>query len=216
MKKIGVFDSGVGGKAIAESLAAHFDKTAEIMYVNDKEHMPYGGRDAADIIYLTDAAIQPLFAKKCDVIVLACNTATAAAIEALRKKYPNQLFIGLEPMIKPASQLTKSGTIAIFATPYTLSSERYKTLKKEYAKELTVLEPDCHDWAAMIEHSAIDDQSIETNVQDVLSHGADVIVLGCTHYHWIKEKIVAIAKGKAQIIDPSDAITKRVAEMLDS
>ena len=97
--KLGVFDSGIGGKAVADTLAKDFPE-ADIMYVHDSEHVPYGGRHQDEIIQLTETAIAPLLMANCDCIILACNTATAAAIEYLRIKYPDQKFVGLEPMIK--------------------------------------------------------------------------------------------------------------------
>ncbi len=211
--KIGVFDSGIGGKAIAETLAKDFPK-ADIMYVHDSEHVPYGGREQEEIIQLTETAIKPLLASDCDCIVLACNTATAAAIEYLRAKYPDQKFVGLEPMVKPAVAVTKTGTIAVFATPYTLSSERYLNLKKQFAGNTTILEPDCSAWASMIEQDAVDEAHIEQTVDDSIENGADVIVLACTHYHWIKDLIVTRANGQAIVIDPSEAISRRVASLL--
>jgi glutamate racemase len=210
--KIGVFDSGIGGKAIANRLQHDFPQ-AEVIYVEDHEHVPYGGRPLEEIMSLTNTAVQPLIEQACDVIVLACNTATAAAIESLREKYPHVPFVGLEPMVKPAALQSKSGTFAVFATPFTLSSERYKKLKEKYAPDATILEPDCSNWAAMIEHNQTDDVQIEAIVNGVCEAGADVIVLACTHYHWIKEKITTMAHGRATVIDPSEAISRRVAEI---
>src|SRR5690606_15571961 len=100
--KLGVFDSGIGGETIAASLRIAFPK-AEIEVVNDRKNVPYGSKSTEQIIILTDAAIQPLLTLSCDVIILACNSASAAAIETLRATYPEQKFIGLEPMIKPAA-----------------------------------------------------------------------------------------------------------------
>ena len=212
--RIGVFDSGIGGKAIAQTLAADFPE-AEIMYAHDGAHMPYGGRHKDEIIQLTETAIAPLLEARCDCIVIACNTATAAALQYLRETYPTQHFIGLEPMVKPAAEATTTGTIAICATPYTLSSERYRALKNEYASGLTVLEPDCSAWALMIEQRDIDEASVEKVVDESLAQGADVIVLACTHYHWIKDLITQRVAGRATILDPSEAISKRVASLLE-
>jgi glutamate racemase len=211
--KIGVFDSGIGGKSIADRLTADFP-LEEIIYVNDQKHVPYGSRSQEEIVTLTDAAIQPLFTAGCSIIVLACNTATAAAIEVLRAKYPLIHFVGLEPMVKTAVALTNSGTIAICATPATLRSERYAGLKEKFASGITVLEPDCSDWAAMIEHNEVEDRVITAIVDLVCKQGADVIVLACTHYHWIEELITAAATHRAVVIDPSDAISKRVATII--
>lgn len=211
--KLGVFDSGIGGKAVAESLQKEFPE-ARVLYVHDREHVPYGSRAEAEIISLTDAAIQPLLKEKCDAIVIACNTATAAAIEVLRARYPDTPFIGLEPMVKPAASLTKSGVVAVCATPYTLSSARYQSLKERFAQGVTVLEPDCSNWARLIEGSELDEQQVRATVEGVCEAGADVIVLACTHYHWIKEDITRLANGRATVIDPSEAISRRVRDLV--
>lgn len=211
--KIGVFDSGIGGKSIADRLALDYP-TAEVIYVNDRKNVPYGTRSQEEIIRLTDVAIQPLLEAKCDGIVIACNTATAAAIEALRKKYPATPFIGLDPMIKPAVALTKSSVIAVCATPSTLASNRYNDIKQQFASGIRIIEPDCSDWASMVEHSQIDTIKITEVVKNICESGADVIVLACTHYHWIKDTIIEAAQGRAIVIDPSESISKRVGEVL--
>ena len=211
--KIGVFDSGVGGKFIADKLQTDFPEQ-QVIYVDDRKNIPYGSRSTNDVTRLTDLAIQPLLSAECDVIVLACNTATAAAIDYLRLRYPKTPFVGFEPMVKPAASLTKLKTIAVCATPSTLASERYNELKKQYASNITILEPDCSTWANMIEYSEIDDQKIFNTIDTVCDNGADVIVLACTHYHWIKEKILKIANNRAIVIDPSDSISERVRSIL--
>lgn len=211
--RIGVFDSGIGGKSIADRLQADI-RDAEILYVDDRAHMPYGNRSQQEVIRLTEAAIQPLLDARCDVIVLACNTATAAAIEHLRSSYPGTPFVGLEPMIKPAASLSRSNVIAVCATPATLASERYSALKGEYGSRLTILEPDCSQWATMIEHNEVDHDTIRNTIQDVCNKGADVIVLACTHYHWIKDEIHNIAGDQAVVIEPSESVSQRVRTIL--
>lgn len=211
--KIGVFDSGIGGEAIALSLGKTFPE-AELIVINDSKNIPYGNKTADQVAALTDTAIQPLLSSACDIIVLACNTATALAIDSLREKYPHQQFIGIEPMVKTASQLTKSNIVAVFATPATLSSQRYKKLVEKFGQNITIIEPDCSQWAQMIENNQINFQTIDKTIEDVCSRGADVIVLGCTHYHWIKKHIVDQASGKAQVIEPSESIGNRVKQLL--
>ena len=120
-------------------------------------------------------------------------------------------------MIKPAAALTASKIIAVCATPTTLASDRYKWLKNKYAKDIKILEPDCGDWSAMIENNQIDQQKIEARINGVLKDGADVIVLACTHYHWIEEEITALAGDRAKVLQPEQAIIgqlKRVLEQL--
>jgi len=211
--KLGVFDSGIGGEAVAASLRITFPD-AQITVVNDRKNVPYGDKTPDQVISLTGNAIQPLLEASCDVIILACNTATALAIESLRTKYPDQKFIGVEPMIKTAASVTKNDTIAVCATAATLASERYHNLIAKYGFHLTILEPDCSTWAYMIENNAVNHEEIKRVIEDMCLRGADVIVLGCTHYHWIKELILEIADGRAKVIEPSDAIGRRVQQLL--
>lgn len=212
--KLGVFDSGIGGEAIAAALRADFPE-AEIITVNDRANLPYGDKSSDQIIVLTNAAIQPLLLAKCDVIVIACNSATTAAITWLRDTYPDQLFVGIEPMVKPAAKATRSGTIAVCATPVTLSSDSYRRLVDTHARHLNVIEPDCSDWAEMIENNTVNEAAITHTIEDVIKRGADVIVLGCTHYHWIKQLIKSITQGRATILEPSTAIGRRIHQLLD-
>jgi len=212
--RLGVFDSGIGGKAIAESLKLSFPD-ADITTVNDRKNVPYGNKTNKEIINLTDKAIQPLLEQSCDVIIIACNTATAVAIDSLRVKYPNQKFIGIEPMVKTASSLSSTRKIAVFATPATLNSQRYKKLVNKYGKNLEILEPDVSDWALMIEKNQINYESIRQIIETVCQNGVDVIVLGCTHYHWIKNSIMEMVSQRAHVIEPSEAIGKRVKNLLN-
>jgi glutamate racemase len=211
--KLGVFDSGIGGEAVALELRRTFPK-AEITTVNDHKHVPYGNKTADEIIKLTDDAIRPLLEMGCDIIVIACNTATALAINTLRQKYPNQKFVGIEPMIKTAAQLTKTGIIAVCATPATLGSQKYHQLVQKFGNNLQIIEPDCRNWAQMIENNQINYQEVEHTISDVCSKSADVIVLGCTHYHWIKDYIIKLSNGRALVIDPSESIGRQIKKIL--
>ncbi|MDB5186924.1 MAG: putative Glutamate racemase [Candidatus Saccharibacteria bacterium] len=212
--KLGVFDSGIGGEAVAAALQVTFPD-AEIITANDRANVPYGNKPKGAVVVLTDKAIQPLLAANCDVIILACNTATALVIEKLREWYPRQLFIGIEPMVKTAASITKKKVIAVFATRATLDSQRYAALVERYGSDVTIIEPDCSQWAYWIENNQINQTHIKQVVDYVCDqHGADVIVLGCTHYHWIKEMIIEYANGRAQVIEPSEAIGRRVQQLL--
>lgn len=213
--KLGVFDSGIGGESVAAALQQTFPD-ATIHTVNDRANVPYGDKTTNQVILLTNTAIQPLLHGGCDVIILACNTATALAIEWLRTAYPAQKFIGIEPMIKTAAQQTQSGIIAVCATPATLASPRYDQLVDTYAGGVRILEPNCRDWAHMIEHNQLNQQLIRQTITTMCDQGADVIVLGCTHYHWIKDLIIRLADGRAQVIEPSEAIGRRVQQLLSA
>jgi glutamate racemase len=211
--KIGVFDSGVGGKAVAEQLATLIPD-AEILSVDDRDHIPYGSRPPEEIISLTNTAIQPLLESNCDVIVIACNTATTIAIDTLRKNYPDMKFVGIEPMVKPAAALTKTDHIAVLATPATLGSARYDTLKETWAAGIIIDEPDCTTWTKLIEDGRQSEVPIEEVVNDEIEKGADVIVLACTHYHWLKERAEKTAGTRATILEPSDAISRQIKSIV--
>lgn len=213
--RIGIFDSGIGGEAVAASLARSFPHS-NIMTVNDRTHLPYGDKSIDEIQTLTDAAIQPLLNAHCDVIVIACNSATAAAIDWLRLRYPMQRFIGIEPMIKTAASLTKTDVIGVCATPATLHSERYASLKQRFGDAKQFIEPDCHDWARLIEMNRMNHVHIKKIVDQLLAAHADVIVLGCTHYHWIKDDIISLVPKTMHVLEPSASIATRIKTMLYS
>ena len=212
--KIGVFDSGIGGLSVVQAIEQALPEY-EIIFKNDHEHMPYGTRTPEEILGLIIPIFQELIDDGCEVIVVACNTVSTTLMPKLKEKFSIP-FVALVPMIKPAASQTKTGVIAVCATPTTLASPRYQELKDEFAKDITVLEPDCSDWAYMIEHNDVDDEKIEQRITEVLNKDADVIVLGCTHYHWIEDKIKRLAAGKAKVIQPENAIVKRLKTVLQS
>jgi glutamate racemase len=213
MTKIGVFDSGVGGLSVANAIEkAH--PSYDIIYVNDRKNVPYGGKTPEVLLGLVTPILLKLVQEGCEVIVIACNTVTTTLITRLREIIPVPL-IGIEPMVKPAAEHTKTGVIAVCATPATLASERYKWLVNTYANGKTIIEPDCSQWSYMIEHSKVNDVYIASQVEDICDAGADVIVLGCTHYHWIEEKVRSMAAGRAEIIQPEQAIIRQLQRVLE-
>ena len=211
--KIGVFDSGRGGVAVASKLRTLLPD-AEIVSIDDNEHVPYGGRSAKEIFTLTNTALQPLLDGTFDTIVIACNTATTNAIEQLRSTYPSQHFVGLEPMVKPAAEVTKTGNIAVLATPATLASSQYAQLKATYANDVTVIEPDCSSWAALIEKDQIGSIPLEETIALLKNQAVDVIVLACTHYHWLEDAIKKLSGESITVLEPTDAIRNRILDII--
>ncbi len=211
--KIGVFDSGMGGLSVANAVRNAFPAD-EVLFVNDSEHMPYGLKTPEQLLKLSLPLLSKMQADGCQVIVIACNTLTTTVISELRNKLSVPL-VAVEPMVKPAATITQSKTIAVCATPATLQSKRYSQLKRDYAQGVCVLEPDCSNWAEMIEKNQIDSQQIADTVNSVISAGADVIVLGCTHYHWIEEDIKKLAGDKAVVLQPEKAIIDRLARTIE-
>lgn len=210
--KIGVFDSGMGGLSVANAITKALPDY-EVMYREDKEHVPYGSRTPDEILGFVIPIFQKMVDDGCSVIVIACNTVTTTLIGTLRDRFLVPL-VGIEPMVKPASEMTKSRVFAVCATPVTLRSDRYRQLKEQYAVGMTVLEPDCSNWARMIEHDEVDDEAVGRQIETVINQGADVIVLACTHYHWIEEKIIALAAGRAIVLQPEQAIVRRLKHVL--
>jgi len=208
MAKIGVFDSGIGGLSVATAIEKAMP-SLEVMYVNDRKNVPYGNKTAEVLLELVTPILQKLVDEGCQAIVIACNTVTTTLITELRERLPVPL-VGIEPMVKPAAEHTKTGVIAVCATPTTLASERYQWLKDTHAAGKTIIEPDCSQWSYMIEHNKVNDATIALQVKDMCDRGADVIVLGCTHYHWIEEKIRSMTEGRATVIQPEKAVIRQL------
>ena len=212
MKPIGVFDSGVGGKHVAEIIGTAIPNR-DVILVEDSENLPYGSKTPEELMTLVLPKLEGLVAQGCEIIVIACNTVTTTIIEELRKRIKVPL-IGMEPMVKPATEQTKNKIIAVCATPATLASSRYKRLKETYASDVKVLEPDCSDWAKLIENNEINQEHISKMVENVCEQGADVIVLGCTHYHWIEDLILQAVAGRARVLQPEEPVIAQLRRVL--
>lgn len=186
----------------------------EIIYKDDKKHVPYGTRPIREIHDFIRPIFQEFLDEGCRVIVVACNTVTTNLITPLRQEFAVPM-VGMEPAVKPAAAATKSGVIAVCATPRTLSSGRYAWLKEEYASGVKVLEPDCSEWALMIENNSLEREKVAKTIEEVISQGADQIVLGCTHYHWIEELVKDVAAGRAAVIQPEEPVIRRLRTVLE-
>lgn len=210
--KVGVFDSGVGGLSVANAIQKSLPKL-KVIVREDKAHVPYGTRSPEEILEFIKPIFEEMIEGGCEVIVIACNTVSTNLMDELRQLFPVP-FIAVEPMIKYAAKLTKSGVIVVCATPTTLASPRYHYLKQRYARDLTVIEPDCHDWAYMIQEKQVEEQKISARIEGTLEQHADVIVLGCTHYHWIEQEIKDIADKRAQVIQPEPIVIQQLRQLL--
>lgn len=212
MIKVGVFDSGIGGLSVAKAIGQALPDV-EVVFRSDREHLPYGDKTPEEVLGFVVPILKELERQGCKVIVIACNTVTTNHIATLRTQIKVPL-VGIEPMVKPAAEQTKTGVIAVCATPATLASERYAWLKEMFAQGVTVIEPDCSQWAYMIEHDDVNETAIEKQINDVCSQGADVIVLGCTHYHWIEGLVKRLAKGRAIVVQPEQAVVTQLTRVL--
>ncbi|MDB5163938.1 MAG: putative Glutamate racemase [Candidatus Saccharibacteria bacterium] len=212
--KIGVFDSGVGGKSVANAISRALPQH-QVIFMMDSAHFPYATKTPQEIHGYVVPILTDLVGQGCEVIVIACNTVSTNLIDELRETLPVPL-IAMEPMVKPAAEQTKSKVIVVCATPTTLASPRYQWLKDTYASGIKVLEPDCSNWSYMIETNQIDRQKIHDQIDQACQAGADMIVLGCTHYHWIEDIITEVVQGRAQVIQPEQPVIEQLKKVMAS
>lgn len=211
--KIGVFDSGIGGLSVAKAIEAALSGATVVFEHDTPDHFPYATKSPDQIYDYVIPVLQSLIDKGCEVIVVACNTVSTTLIGRLRQRFPVPL-VAIEPMVKPAAQLSRTKVITVCATPTTLASKRYKELKDTYAQGTTVLEPDCADWSALIERNAMNEQRLKRSLEPALAANADVIVLGCTHYHWIEEEIKTLAGAKVTVLQPELAVIEQLQRVI--
>jgi len=211
---IGVFDSGVGGLSVLRALRRAMP-AAPLVYYADSAFAPYGEREAAYVDTRCRSIASVLVARGAKALLIACNTATAAAIESLREAWPELPIIGVEPGVKPAVALSKSRRVAVMATQRTLQSERFRRLVERYAAECEVIAHPCPGLAAAIEEGDVDDPSMHERVRDLCAplreRGVDVVVLGCTHYPFVRHHVEAAMGGAVVIVDTAEAVARQTA-----
>jgi glutamate racemase len=211
---IGVFDSGIGGLSVADAVCRLLPAES-LLYVADNAYAPYGPRPAGEILDRSRRITQALIAAGSKMIVVACNTATSIAIDALRQEFPEMPFVGLEPAIKPAAASRKVG---VLATAATLNSPRYLALKARYLADRPVFENPCIGLVPLIESEAPGSTRLQEKLQAILDpmliKGLDTLVLGCTHYPMGKDEIAADCGPDVAIIDPAPAAARQVERLL--
>ena len=211
--KVGFFDSGIGGTCVLDAFR-RLCPGVETEYLADTEHCPYGNRPPEEIIRLSEANAMELVSRGCGMIVVACNTATAAAIDYLRAKHPEIPFVGIEPAVKPAALRSKTGVVGVLATAGTFNGRLYNETKSRFAKNVTVLAVVADEFVTMVERGRPDEQVIRARIEPLLAAGADHIVLGCTHFPHLKPIIERICAGRAEVLDPSDAVARQIRRRL--
>ena len=205
----------------------------ETVYIADSKNCPYGNKPAEEIIRLSETNVKKLLKKNCKMIVIACNTATAAAIDYLRAKYPDVPFIGLEPAVKPAALRSKSGVVGVLATAGTFNGRLYNETKAKFAKNVTVIAAVADEFVTEVERAyrGLDvleileklekldylarlEPVVRRRIEPLLKAGADKIVLGCTHFPHLKPVIEKVCAGRAEVIDPSEAVARQAKRVL--
>jgi glutamate racemase len=216
---IGVFDSGVGGLTILAALRQEMPDERYI-YVADTAHCPYGARTEADITALSVQISRFLIERDAKIIVVACNTASQAALATLRATYPALQFIGVVPAVKPAARATRNGRIAIAATNQAAKATYLHQLIDEFAGGIQAYAIGCPELVALVEDGQFDGPQVEDAVQQafepVLREEVDVIVLGCTHFPALRPVIERVAGPQVQVIDSGKAIARRTRYVLDT
>lgn len=214
---IGVFDSGVGGLSVLQAVRAQLG-TESLVYVADSQHMPYGERDAAYITKRCIAIARFLQQRPVKALVVACNTASVVTIETLREQL-NIPVIGMEPAIKPAVSVTRSGVIGVMATSRTVHSPGVKKLCDLYGQNVEIMLTPCAGLVERIECAELNTSStralLRSYVTPMLAAGADTIVLGCTHYPFVRDAIQDIVGNAVTIIEPGAAVARQLARRLD-
>jgi len=214
---LGVFDSGIGGfsviREMRDLLPAH-----PLIYLADQAHVPYGARSLEEVRLYSVAITRFLIDRGARLIVVACNTASAAALHDLRSEFPAVRFVGMEPAVKPAAEITRTGVVGVLATPATFQGELYNSVVERFAGGVTILQDTCPGLVEQIEHGRLDDTVtraiLQRSIQPMLEKGIDTIVLGCTHYPFVIPLIQEIAGEGVRVIDPAPAIARQVRRLL--
>ena len=211
---IGMLDSGVGGLSVLAQLR-RIRPDLDVLYLADTIHAPYGERSLAEVSQLTHRNVGRLLAAGVDVVAIACNTASAAALHDLRRTHPTVVFVGMEPAVKPAVQLTRSGVIGVLATEATFQGELFASVVGRWSDGKEIVARACPGWAALVESGITGGEEaralIAEHLAPVLREGADTLVLGCTHYPFLIEEISARAGAQVVIFDPAPAVARQIA-----
>ena len=202
-RPIGVFDSGMGGISVLKELYKVMPQE-DYIYFGDSKNAPYGTRMAEEIREMTIANVQLLLGQGAKGIVVACNTATAAAVRMLRSMYPDVPLVGIEPAIKPAALQPGHPTILVMATPMTIKGEKYKALMMRYEQKADIIGLPCPGLVEFVESGNTDGADLKIFLEDLLApylREIDSIVLGCTHYPFVRRLIEEIAGERVRIFD---------------
>jgi len=214
---IGVFDSGVGGLSVLRAIRCRFPGHP-ILYFADQAHVPYGSRSLSEVRSYSKEITRFLLEQGARLVVVACNTASAAALHDLRQTFDGVPFVGMEPAVKPAAEGTHSGVVGVLATPATFHSDLYSSVVERFAREVKILQDPCPGLVQQIETGDLNSpktrQILESALKPMLASGADTIVMGCTHYPFVIPLIQEIAGPEVRVIDPAPAVARQVGRML--
>lgn len=216
-RPVGVFDSGVGGLSVWREIVRLLPHEATL-YLADQARVPYGGRPQKEVAALTHAATAWLLQQGAKMIVIACNTASAAALESLRQRWPDVPIVGMEPAVKPASQATRTGRVGVLATPGTLHAERFQRLVARYANGVEVHTVMGAGLVSLVERSQLDGPEVREELQRLLlplqEASVDHLVLGCTHFPFLAPVIREVLGPGVTLVDPAPAVAHQTRRRL--
>ena len=214
---VGIFDSGVGGLSVALELMRQ-QPAQPLIYLADQANAPYGQRPLAEIRRLAEGITRFLLDQGARVVVVACNTASAAALRQLRDRFPEAPFVGMEPAVKPATEHTRTGRVGVMATAATFQGELFASLIDRYASDVSVHTQVCPALVPLVEAGDIASDRARTAVRGylrpLLDAGIDELVLGCTHYPFLRPLIQEVAGASVEIIDPAPAVARQTGRVL--
>ncbi len=218
---IGVFDSGVGGLSVLRSIREQMPEES-ILYFGDQGHVPYGPRSMEQIQNFSEGITQFLLKHDSKLIVVACNTASAAALTYLRGRFPDVSFVGMEPAVKPAAETTKTGKVGVLATPATFQGALYASVVERFGAGVELFQHTCPGLVGQIEKGELDSANTRAILEDALlpmldaSRNIDTVVLGCTHYPFVIPLIEQIVGKNVRVIDPAPSVARQVKRLLEA
>ncbi len=214
---IGIFDSGVGGLSVAREIMRQLP-AHPLIYLADQAHAPYGQRPLAEIRSLAEGVTRFLLDQGSRVIVIACNTASAAALRSLRAEFPGVPFVGMEPAVKPAAAASHSRHVGVIATAATFQGELFASLLDRFAGDIAVHTQACPELAPLVEAGELTSertrQALTGYLAPLLAAGIDELVLGCTHYPFLRPLIEEVAGPGVEVIDPASAVARQTGRVL--
>ncbi len=214
---IGLFDSGVGGLTVLREVIRQLPQ-CDTIYLADSAHCPYGPRPGQEIRSLSEEITRYLLDRGAQAIVVACNSASAAALSHLRARFPAVPFVGMVPAVKPAVALTRTGTVGVLATPTTLKGQLFSDVVARFGGGVRVVTQACPGLVEQIEAGDLAGPATEALVrrylEPLLREGADTIVLGCTHYPFLAPLIQEVMGPEVRVVDPSEAVARQVQRVL--
>ncbi len=211
---IGIIDSGVGGISVLQSLRAQLPHE-HFLYLADNLNLPYGAKSPQEVLGMATFACRRLVKADCKLIVAACNTITLSAISTIREQVQIPV-IGVVPMVKPAAAKTRTGSIAVAATPATLASDSYHQLVTQYASGVEVINLPCPDWVAMVESGTVSEAGLREPLTSALRAGADMLVLGCTHFPFLIPQLLPLLPDGVRMLHSGPAIARQAKRVLES